>query len=94
MFLLYFKQDGSGSIKYALGAYMFQMYVLLIPREAERMKCSRTVNVAMDLALEHDNHLIKDMIRELGANISESSICRICRAFFVIKAFLEHLDLG
>ena len=94
MFLLYFKQDGSGSIKYALGAYMFEMYALLVPREAERIKCSRTVNVTMDLALEHDNHLIKDMIRGLGANISEISICRICRAFFVIKAFLEHLDLG
>ena len=102
MFLLYFKQDGSGSIKYALEAYMFQMYALLIPREAQRMKWSRTVdnhgqagcNVAMDLALEHDNHLMKDMIRGLGANIGEISICRICRAFFVIKAFLEHLDLG
>lgn len=33
------------------------------------------------------------MIRGLGANISEASVRRICRAFFVIKAFLEHLDL-
>ena len=47
----------------------------------------------MDLALEHDNRLIKDMIRGLGANISEASVRRICKAFFVIKAFLEHLDL-
>ena len=102
MFLLYFKKDGIGSIKYVLEAYMFQMYTLVIPREAERIKWSRTVNnhgqpgcnVAMDLTLEHDNHLIKDMIRGLGPNISESSICRICRAFFLIKAFLEHLDLG
>ena len=103
MFLLHFKEDGSGSTKYALEAlfHMFQLYALLSPREAERMKWNRTVNnhgqpgcnVAMDLALEHDNHLIKDMIRGLGANISEASVRRICRAFFVVKAFLEHLDL-
>ena len=47
----------------------------------------------MDLALEHDNHLIKDMFRGLGGNISEASVRRICTAFFVIKAFLEHLEL-
>ena len=103
MFLLHFKEDGSGSTTYALQAlfHMFQLYALLSPREAERMKWNRTVNnhgqpgcnVAMDLALEHDNHLIKDMIRGLGANISEASVRRICRAFFVIKAFLEHQDL-
>jgi hypothetical protein len=103
MFLLHFKQDGSGSTKYALEAlyHMFQLYALLTPREAERLKWNRTVNnrgvsgsnVAMDVALEHDNHLIKDMIRGLGANINETSVRRICRAFFIIKSFLEHLDL-
>ena len=49
--------------------------------------------MAMDLALEHDNHLLKDMIRGLGANISEASVRRIFMSFFIIKAFLEHLDL-
>ena len=103
MFLLHFKQDGTGSTKYALEAlfHMFQIFALLSPREAERLKWNRTVNnhgrsgcnVAMDLALEHDNHLIKDMIRGLGANISEASVRRICRAFFIIKTFLEHQDL-
>ena len=93
MFLLHFKQDGSGSTKYALEAlfHMFQIIALLSPREAERIKWNRTVNnhgrsgcnVAMDLALEHGNHLIKDMIRGLGANI----------IFFIIKSFQEHLDL-
>lgn len=45
--------------------HLFQLFALLSPREAERMKWNRTVNnhgrpgcnVAMDLALEHDNHL-------------------------------------
>ena len=103
MFLLHFKQDGSGSTKYALEAlfHLFQLFALLSPRLAERLKWNRTVNnkgclgcnVAMDLALEHDNHLIKDMIRGLGANISEASVRRICRAFFILKAFLEQVDL-
>ena len=102
MFLLHFKQDGSGSTKYSLEALyqMFQLYALLSPREAHRLKWNRTVNnhgragcnVAMDLALEHDNHLVKDMIRGLGANINDKSVRRICRAFFIIKSFLEHLD--
>lgn len=66
MFLLHFKQDGSGSTKYALEAlyHLFQVLALLSPREAERLKWNRTVNnqggygnnVAMDVALEHDNH--------------------------------------
>lgn len=102
MFLLHFKQDGSGSTKYSLEALyqMFQLYALLSPREAHRLKWNRTVNnhgragcnVAMDLALEHDNHLVKDMIRGVGANINDKSVRRICRAFFIIKSFLEHLD--
>lgn len=102
MFLLHFKQDGSGSTKYSLEAlyHLFQLFALLSPREAERLIWNRAVNnkgcpgcnVAMDLALEHDNHLIKDIIRGLGANISEESVRRICRAFFILKAFLQQLD--
>lgn len=102
LFLLHFKQDGSGSTKYSLEAlyHLFQLFALLSPREAERMKWNRTVNnsgragcnVAMDLALEHTNHYIKDMIRGLGANINEISVCRISKAFFVLKSFLDRLD--
>ena len=65
------------------------------------MKWNRTVNnhgspgrnVAMDLALEHDNHLLKDMIRDLGAKVSEARVRRSCMSFFIMKAFLENLDL-
>ena len=32
------------------------------------------------------------MIRGLGANISVASVCRICRAFFVLKFYLQKLD--
>ena len=102
IFLLHFKQDGSGSTKYALEAlyHMFQLLALLSSREAERLKWNRTVNnqggdgnnVAMDVALEHDNHALKYIIRGLGANISEESVRRVCRAFFILKKLLLVLD--
>ena len=46
---------------------MFQVFALLSSREAERVVWNRTVNnkgspgcnVAMDLVLEHENHLVK-----------------------------------
>lgn len=44
------------------------------------------------LPLEHDNHLVKDMIRGLGASITQESVSRICRAFFVLKSFLQCFD--
>lgn len=47
----------------------------------------------MDLVLEYDNYLLKDMIRGLGVNVNEVSVRRICRVFFIIKVFLEYLDL-
>lgn len=102
MFLLHFRQDGEGSTKYALESlyHLFQLHALLSPREAERMKWNRTVNnkggagnnVFMDLDLEHDNHLFKELLRGLGANVSENSVSRICKAFFPIKNLLEMVD--
>jgi len=102
IFLLHFRQDAEGSTKYALESlyHLFQLSALLTPREAERMKCNRTVNnkggqgnnVFMDLDLEHDNHLFKELLRGLGANVSENSVTRICRAFFPIKHLLENVD--
>ena len=64
------------------------------------MKWNRTVNnngglgnnVFMDLDLEHDNHLFKELLRGLGANVSENSVSRIHRAFFPIKHLLESVD--
>lgn len=101
-FMLHFFQDGSGSTKYCLEALyqMFQINALLTPREAERMVWNRTVNnkgglgnnVFMDLDLEHDNHGLKDIKGVLGANISEGSVTRICRAFYKMKMLAQLFD--
>ena len=99
MFLLHFKQDGSGSSKYALEAlyHVFQVLALLSRREAERLEWNRTVNnqggdgnnVAMDFALEHDNRALKEIIRGLGANITDDSVRRVSRAFFILIKLLS-----
>ena len=103
MFLLHFKQDGSGSTKYALEALynLFQVLALLSPREEARLKWNRTVNnqggyvnnAAMDVAVEHDNHALKEIIRGLGANITKDSVRRVCRAFFILIKVLLYLLL-
>ena len=73
MFLLHFREDGSGSTKYALESlyHLFQMYALLTPREAERVKWNPTVNnkggvgnnVFMDLGLSMTIITLKNNLR-------------------------------
>ena len=101
-FLLYFFEDGTGSSKYCLEALhlMFQIHATLTPRDAQRTIWNRTVNnrgglgnnVPLDLDLEHDNHLLKDMVRGLGSNISSITVTRISKAFFVLKDLCKKLD--
>ena len=102
-FLLHFRQDGSGSTKYALEClyHLFQVHALLTPREAERLTWNRTVNtrggagnnVFLDLNLEHDNHSVSELLKALGANVNETSVNRICKAFYLILNLLERLDV-
>ena len=99
--LLHFRQDGSGSTKYALKSlyHPFEVYVMLTPRETERLTWNCTVNtrggagnnVFLDLDLEHDNHYVTELLRGLGANVSETSVSRICRAFFLITKLFQRL---
>lgn len=101
-FLLYFFEDGTGSTKYCLEALhlMFQIHATLTPRDAQRTIWNRTVNnrgglgnnIPLDLDLEHDNHLLKDMLRGLGSNISTTTVTRISKAFFVLKELCKKLD--
>ena len=79
---------------------MFQIHATLTPRDAQRTIWNRTVNnrgglgnnIPLDLDLEHDNHLLKDMLRGLGSNISTTTVTRISKAFFVLKELCKKLD--
>ena len=47
----------------------------------------------LDPDLKHDNHYVTERLRGLGANVSETSVNRICRAFFlIIKVFQRLAD--
>lgn len=46
----------------------------------------------MDLDLEQDNHVLKDIKGVLGAKISEARVKTICRAFFQMKRLSKTFD--
>ena len=84
-FLLHFYSD-KGSAKYAVEALYLQLQqqALLSPRQAYRQRWNRSVNnrggkgknVPLDLDVEHDNNAVKEAIRRLGPNITNSTVQR------------------
>ena len=71
----------------------FQQQALLSPRQAYLQKWNRSVNrhsslgknVPFDLDLEHDNNHLKEAMRKLGPNVSESSVSRICGSLKIAR---------
>ena len=100
-FLLHFKEDKS-TTKYALEALylLLQVYSLLPPAEAHSLVWNRTVNneggpgknVAIDLDLEHDNNDLKQLIKNLGPNITEDAVRRISNGQPKSKQMLSCMD--
>jgi hypothetical protein len=82
-FLLFLKNDGQRSCKYAIEGLtiMCQIYILLSPRDAHRLIWNRSVkarhglggNIPLDLALEHYNRVSKEVIKKMGPNASNDS---------------------
>ena len=72
--------------KYVLAALHPQadIMAMLTPREAESLVWNRTVNIkggagkniSMDLRMEHLINLIKECLKHLGPNITESAATR------------------
>lgn len=112
LLLLYCKSDGEHSTKYSLECLyqFFLIYALLSPRDAERFIWNRTVNnsggkgknIPLDLDTEHSNNFLKRAIKNLGPNLTERSVNRIChsekgvRGLFhtVDTSIQQHLDSG
>jgi len=73
---------------------------LLTPRDIERLIWNQSVNnqgkkrgnIPLDESTEHSNNFIKQSIKNLGQNLSESAISRICKAESHTSAILEKLD--
>ena len=102
-FLLFLKNDGQRSCKYALECLkiMCQIYALLSPKDAHRLIWNRSVkakyglggNIPLDLALEHYNRLLKEVIKQVGPNPSnEKAVNHFCRSIGVNKQLMDNFD--
>ena len=101
-FMLYCKADDPHSTKYALECLyqFFLIYAVLSPRDSERFIWNRSVNnhgkkgnnIPLDEATEHSNNYVKQGIKNLGPNLTEEAISRICRAESSTSSILEKLD--
>ena len=100
--MLYCKADGQGSKKYALECLYqaFLVHSLLSPRESEKFVCNRSVNnkggrgnnIPDDLEVEHSNCYVKGGARNLGANLTEKAVQRICHSESGSRAMADNVD--
>ncbi|XP_022806485.1 uncharacterized protein LOC111343567 [Stylophora pistillata] len=101
-FMLHCKADGTHSTKYALECLyqLFLVYALLTPRDSVCFVWNRSVNnhgkkacnIPLDESTEHSNNFIKQCIRNLGPNITEAAVSRVCKAESTTRLILENLD--
>lgn len=51
-------------------------------------------NIPLDLALEHYNRVLKEVIKKMGPNASnEKAVNRFCKAIGVTKQLMDNFDL-
>ena len=102
-FLLYMKNDGSKSRKYALeGLYLIcQTNAILSARAAYHLTWNRFFkskhgaggNIPLDLALEHFNRFLKTIAKNIGHTAAnKKSLARYCKALPVTKHTIENWD--
>ena len=88
--------------KYALAALHLQadIMAMLTPREAESLVWNRTVNtkggagknISMDLRMEHLINLIKELLKHLGPNITESAATHCSKSVGHVDRLLDAVD--
>lgn len=96
------KIDGQHSKNYALECLylMFQIHSLLTPRDAYRViwnrgvnnHCSKGTNIPLDLEQELSNNYVKQCIKNLGVNVTEAAVTRICKAEKSCRNMLANID--
>ena len=98
------QMDGAQSCKYALeGLHLLsQVCTTLSPRDAHRLIWNRYVkakhgmagNIPLDLALEHYNRALKEVIQNMGPNPStKTAISRFCKSISINKQLMDNFDL-
>jgi hypothetical protein len=102
-FLMFLKADGARSRKYAVeGLHLLsQYYAILSPRDAHRLIWNRFIkakhglggNIPLDLALEHYNRVLKEVIKKMGPNASnQKAVNRFCKCISVTKELIDNFD--
>lgn len=99
--MLICKADGH-SKNYALECLhlLFQVFALLTPRDAHRLIWNRGVNnhnttgtnIALDIEVEMSNLHLKQAIKNLGVNVTENAVLRICKAEKSCRQLLSNVD--
>lgn len=99
--MLLCKADGPHSTKYALESlYQLLLANSLSEKEAEIFVWNRTVNnhgglgknISHDLEVEHSNNFNKQGYGNLGVNLTEKAVTRICQAEKPVKAVIGKVD--
>lgn len=88
--------------KYAFAALQLFFFTtcLLSERHFHLLKWNRTVNnkggkghnISLDLRLEHLNHLLKEMLKCLGVNVTQKSAQRCSEALSALEEILRSMD--
>ena len=92
----------SGRTNYAIKVFtmLYSHAFLLSPRQANQLLWCRFVNttgrpgknIAMDLHMEHLNHVCKDALCGLGANKTPTAIQKIGKCISVVKTVSDNFD--
>ena len=98
--MLIFKAHGHP--KYALAAFQMQANIraLFSPREAHQLIWNRTVNnnggkgknISLDLKLEQINNFTKELLKNLGPNITEAAANQSSKAVRNVGEILQSFD--
>lgn len=100
--LMYCRADTKHSTKYALECLyqFFLVFALLSPRDSERFTWNRTVNnsgvigknIALDLDVGHSNNYLKQAMKNLGPNLTEKAVSRICNSESGVRKIIHSMD--
>jgi L1 cell adhesion molecule like protein len=101
-FMLFCKADGCYSTKYSIECLyqFFLTFGVLSQRDSERFIWNRSINnhgkkgcnIPLDESTEHSNNFVKQAIKNLGPNITEAAVARICKSESTTRSILDKLD--
>ena len=100
--LTYCRADHKHSTKYALECLyqLFLVFAFLSLRDSDRFTWNRSVNnsgiigknIPLDLDVEHSNNYLKQAMKNLGPNLTEKAVSRICKSESGVRKIIQSMD--